>query len=274
MGRRNPEWQRKSNITWSMPQRNTKGDIVEDKGTCQKHGEFILSEGCPQCLAEKQGETVSISEELVELKLVGEDVEVKNYYQQAVKLQEYAVSRVIKTVEDIKIATDDLTIISRLKKAMEEKRKEYVKPLQENMKAINDNYKLWMEPIEAADSITREKILTFNREQERIRREQEEINRKRQEAAEAEMRLKGELSESVNLVEVVPENPKSVSTDMGTSGQRDNWTYEVYDFALLPDEYKVVDGSLLTAVAKKHHDQKQIPGVRFINRPIITVRAR
>jgi hypothetical protein len=116
-------------------------------------------------------------------------------------------------------------------------------------------------------------MLDFTREQDRIRSEQEEINRKRQEAAEAEMKLNGELSESVNLVEVSPEAPKTVATDLGTAGQRDNWKWEVVDFALLPDEYKVVDSSLLTAVAKKHHDQKPIPGVRFFNEPIIAVRA-
>ncbi|MBA7684472.1 hypothetical protein ES703_92868 [subsurface metagenome] len=88
------------------------------------------------------------------------------------------------------------------------------------------------------------------------------------------MKLKGELTESVNLVEVAPEAPKSVSTDMGTSGMTDSWKYEVFDFALLPDEYKVPDTAMLNSIAKKHHDQKQVPGVRFFNEPFITVRAR
>jgi len=202
------------------------------------------------------------------------DEAVIAFYEEAIRLQEYAVARVIATVEDLKPATDDLSIIAGVKKGMEEKRKEYVKPLQNHVQEINDAFKTLMQPIEEADRITRVKMLDFTKEQERIRSEQEEINRKRQEAAEAEMRLKGELSESVNLVEVVPEAPKSVSTDMGTAGQRENWKWEVVDFALLPDEYKVVDSSLLTAVAKKHHDQKPVPGVRFYNEPIIAVRAR
>lgn len=204
----------------------------------------------------------------------GEDVEARGYFQEALKLLEYADARVITTIEDNKVATDDLSIISKLKKAMDGKRKEYLEPLKVQTEAIRGTYDYLMLPVLEADKITRDKMLGYGKEQDRIRAEQEEINRKRQEAAETEMKLKGELSESVNLVEVVPGAPKRVSTDMGTTGQRDNWKWGVVDFALLPDEYKVVDNSLLTAVARKHHDQKPVPGVRFYNEPIIAVRAR
>lgn len=204
----------------------------------------------------------------------GEDVEAHGYFEEALGLLKYAEARVIASVKDVKVATDDLSLIAKLKKVMENKRKSLLDPLRLQADAIRETYSSLMDPVFRADRITKDKILAFNQEQERIRLEQEDINRKRLEAAEAEMRLKGELTESVNLVEVAPEAPKSVSTDMGTSGQRDNWKWEVVDFALLPDEYKVVDSSILTAVAKKHHDQKQVPGVRFYNEPIIAVRAR
>ena len=200
--------------------------------------------------------------------------EVMPLYNEALRLQDYAERRVITTAEDIKPATDDLSIISKLKKVLEEKRKEYLSPLQSQVKIINDAFKILVEPIEIADRITRDKLLAFDVEQKRIRFEQEEINRKRQEAADAEMKLKGEISEPVSLIEVSPEAPRRTHTDMGTVGQRMNWKWEVTDFALVPDEYKVVDGAMLTAIARKHHDQKQIPGVRFYAEPIITVNAR
>ena len=204
----------------------------------------------------------------------GADVEIINYYNEALQLLEYAEGRVIKTLDDNKSANDDLSIITKLKKAMDGKRKEYLEPLKVQTEAIRDTYNFLMAPVLEADKITREKMLAYDAEQRRIRAEEEEINRKRMEAAEQEMKLKGELSESVNLVKVTQEPAKSVSTEMGTTGMVDHWKYEVVDFALLPDEYKVVDGSLLTAVAKKHHDQKPIPGVRFYNEPFIAVRAR
>lgn len=205
----------------------------------------------------------------------GDDVEVRNMFEESKKLLAYAETRQITSIQDIKMATDDLAIISKFKKDMEEKRKEYVKPLQDQVKAINDNYKSWMEPILEADMITRAKILAFNKEQERIRQEQEEINRKRMEAAEQEAKLKnGEISESVNLVEVIPPTPKTVSTGMGTTGMVENWKFEIVDFAQLPDEYKVPDTAMLTRTAKKYHDQKPVPGVRFYNEPTLRVNTK
>ena len=202
------------------------------------------------------------------------DTEVINYHQEALKLRDYAEKRVIASVEDIKLATDDLSIISKLKKAMEEKRKEYVKPLQDRVEEINEAYKTFMEPIKVADSVTRQKMIAFDAEQKRIRREQEEINRLRIEAARKEMELKGELTESVDLVEVVPEAPKRVSTELGTTGLRDTWKYEVMDFALVPDDYKMINAGVLTPVVKASKGKITIPGIRIYNEPIIAVNVR
>lgn len=204
----------------------------------------------------------------------GEDIEAHGHYLEALKLRDRAAARVITKVEDLGPANDDLSLMSKIKKAMLEKRKSLLAPLEAQKVEIRATYDFLMAPILDGDKIYREKILDFNKEQERIRLEQEDINRKRLEAAQQEMALKGEITESVDLVEVAPEVSKKVSTDMGASGQRDNWKYEVVDFALLPDAYKMADTSQLNAIAKKHHDQKQVPGVRFYNEPIITVRAR
>lgn len=277
-----------------------------EKGVCKEHGEFILTEGCLLCLAEKRGgadchisdfatekqdrhkfsapeplsdearalltggrdEMIADATGTALALQPGEDIEVKNYYDQAIKLKEYAESRVIRTIEDIRIATDDLSIISRLKKAMAEKKKEYLAPHQEQIKAINDNYRFWMGPIEAANTITRQKMTAFDAEQRLIRQKQEEINRKRIEAAQEEMKLTGELSESVNLVEVI-EAPKRTSTDMGTASMMDVWKYEIVDPAALPREYMIPDHAMLNTIAKKHHDQKPVSGVRFYNEPTL-----
>jgi len=233
-----------------------------DKGTCGKHGtEFVLTE---ELLEESAGTVLMIPKP-------GEDIEVKNYYEQALGLKTHAEKRVIKTVDDLKLATDDLSLISKIMKALTDKKKEYLKPLKEQVEEINNNYKFWMEPIEAANTITRQKMTAFDAEQRRIRQVQEEINRKRMEAAQEEAALNnGEITEPVNLVEVTPE-VKRVSTGMGTTGMVDCWKYEVEDFAALPDEYKVADTALLNNTAKKHHDQKPVPGVRFYNEPTVRV---
>lgn len=156
---------------------------------------------------------------------------------------------------------------------MEEKRKEYVKPLQDQVKAINDTYKTLMQPIEAADLTTRNKILAYQKEQERIRREQEEINRMRLEAARKEMELKGELTESVNLVEVAPEAPKRVQTEMGTISQRMIRKWELVDFSLVPDQYKMLNETLIGKMVRAGIPSG-IPGIRIYEEPVLTVTSK
>ncbi len=274
---------------------------MSNKGHCP-HGKFDILKGCPQCIEERReqthidayhesqamaagtdpnawrtGEEEQRLEPGTETALVlkpGEDMEAHGWHQEAMKLLKYAEKRVIATLDDVKVATDDLSIISKLKKAMTEKRKQELEPSKLETEAIRGTYDYLMAPVFKADKITRDKVLAFNQEQERIRLAQEEINRKRTEAAEQEMKLNGELSEPVGLVEVAPEAPKRTSTELGTAGRTDHWVYEIVDPLAVPREYLVVDTAMLNAIAKKHHDQKQIPGVRFINKPIITVRGR
>ena len=162
-------------------------------------------------------------------------------YEEASSLCRYAEVRVITCDVDIHSATDDLSLIAKLKKAIEEKRKEYVGPINDHLKTINDAFKNFTEPLNQADSITRQKILDYRKEQERIRQEQERINELRLEAARAEMQLKGELAESVGIVEVKPEQPKHYRTETGTLGTMKVWRFEIIDFSLLPDQYKLPD---------------------------------
>lgn len=187
------------------------------------------------------------------------DPRVAALYQEGVRLQRYAESRVIQSSDDVKTATDDLSIIAKLKKAIEEKRKEYVVPIGEHLKAVNEVFKQFTEPLIQADTITRHKVLDYRAEQERVRQEQERINKLREEAARAEMCLKGELTESVGLVEVAPKAPARYRTESGTLGKAMVWKFEVEDFGLLPNEYKVAD---MTKIRRIVTAGMAIPGVK------------
>jgi len=282
---------------------------INSKGQC-KHGEFDLSKGCPQCIAErrddngllgdlaqslanKTGKPIAVEpagihaepevtekEERIPVEqraLVKvdplADMVIGSLVIEAEKILAYAKDRQVTTLDEAKIANNDLTIISGIKKRMEEKRKEYLAPINTIKDQLSQTFNEIMGPILEAGEITKRKMLDFDREQKRIQAEQEEINRKRIEAAEAEMRLKGELTESVNLVEVT-EVSKNVSTDMGTSTVRANWKWRVINPLAIPREYLIEDGVMLTSIAKKHHDAKQVPGIEFYNEPIISNRAR
>jgi len=236
--------------------------LAEDMAQCE-HGLFVVNM-CPDCIKEEQPETTA----LVQI-APAEDIAIKALVIETEKALAFAKARVIKSEDDKKLASDDLKLIGGLTKALTAKQTEYTKPLNDYKASILATFKEILAPLTQAEQITKSKILAYNAEVARRRQEEEEINRKRQEAAEAEMRLNGELSESVNLVEVEPEAAKRVTTAFSSVGERANWTYEVENFALLPDEYKLADTAMLNAIAKKHHDKKEVLGVRFFDKPII-----
>jgi len=259
------------------------------KGECP-HGEFLLNEGCPQCIAERSwirtasdtphsvGETAAlpkiefdepvvisraspIGTALVNINPAA-DTLVMACYWEALKAKEYAEERVIATVDDLKPATDDLSLIAKLKKAMEEKRKEYVKPLQDHVKAINEAFKTLMEPIETADQITRGKILAFQLQQKLIREAQEKINALRLEAAQRDAALhNGELSESVNLVEVIPPVATTTRTELGSTGIAKIRKWEVEDLSKVPLDYLMIDAAKVGKVVRA--GIPSIPGIRI-----------
>jgi len=188
------------------------------------------------------------------------DLEIQTLITEAEKILAYARTRQVTNPQEAKCATDDLSAISGIKKRMEASRKGYLDPINAIKDELNQVFKDIMAPVFEADRITRDKMLAFNREQQRIQVEQEEINRKRMEAAEAEMQLKGELTESVNLVEVV-EAPKHINTAMGAAGMTKIWKFEVIDFSLLPDRFKMENATLIGKVVRA--GEREIPGVKI-----------
>lgn len=270
--------------------------MQETKGHC-KHGEFDLREGCPQCIAEKRGnpavatdkrgrpvesetspETIFPSilpaDQTALIKIAPDkDEGYIKLLAETTKLLEYSNKLVIKGLEDKKAATNDLIIMGELSKKIEVMKKQWLGPIDEHRKAVFAMFQQVSEPLAQAVRQTKAAMLSFDQEQERIRREQEAINREKQALAEREAAVSGKPVEPVELVEVAPEVSTTTRTDLGSVSQRDNWKYQVEDFAALPDEFKLPDTVMLNSIAKKYHDKKQVPGVRFYNEPIISRRA-
>ena len=170
------------------------------------------------------------------------DESIKALAWETARLQGFADRRVITSDEDVRLATEDLSFIAKLKKALEEKRKEYVTPINLFLKGINDSFKAIVEDLDAADKLTRDKILSYRQEQERKVREIEEINRLRIEAARLEAKLnEGVISEPVAIIEPAPLPPSTVRTEVGTLGTMKVTKWEVEDFAKVPDDYKIID---------------------------------
>jgi len=200
------------------------------------------------------------------------NTEVMALHQEGQKALQYAQARVVQSDDDVKLATDDLSIIATRKKVMEEQRTSYTKPLNDHLKAVNEAFKRFMEPWNEADTLNRSKILAYRAEQERVRQEQERINQLREEAARAEMQLTGELSEPVGLVELAPAPATGYSTGAGQLGTVKIKKWEVSDLKLVPLEYMVIDAAKVGKVVRA--GIPSIPGIRIWEEEGLRVTAR
>jgi len=171
------------------------------------------------------------------------DPGVVDLSQSVQRLQVFAEGLIIAKEEDVKLATDDLSIIARLKKTIEEKRKEYVSPINEHLKLVNDAFKAITAPLDAADKTTRTKVMVFRQEQQKKAAEIERINNLRVEAAQAEAKLNGtgEITQSVNIIDAPAAPPATVRTESGTLGTMKVKKWEVQDITKVPAEYLRVD---------------------------------
>lgn len=205
-----------------------------------------------------------------------DDLAVYQLFQEGVRLKEFAQARVIATAEDLKPATNDLAIIAKLKKALEAKRVAYVKPIRAKLDAVNNAFATLLAPFEEADRLTRSKVGTFDTEQRKRAAEAKRIEDEKARLAreEAQFNGTGEITVPLGTVEQVAPPPEHTRTDLGTQGMRDNWKARVVDFALLPDEYKLANESLLNAKARTTKGQGKVPGVEFYNDRTVTVRTK
>jgi hypothetical protein len=202
------------------------------------------------------------------------DQGVLSLHEQALKLRTYATETYIDNDTDVRVATNDLSTIAKLKKALEEKRKEYIGPINEHLKFINDAFKTITGPLEEADQITRRKILDYRAAEQKKADEIAEINRLRVEAAQREAQLSGtgEISEPVVVIETPPPPVTTIRADVGTLGTMKIWKWEVTDITKVPAEYLIVDGARLTRVVKA--GVRDIPGIRIYSEDTLTVRAK
>lgn len=201
------------------------------------------------------------------------DPAIYRLLQEAQYLRAYAEALDVATVEDVMRATDDLNVIAKLKRALEDHRKEFTGPINDNLKAVNGAFKALLAPLDEADAITRAKVMSFKREEARKAAEIEEINRLKMEAARKEAALNfGEISETVQLLQEAAPVPTRIHGATATLGTMKVRKWEVQDLAKVPDEYKVIDAGRVGKLVKA--GIPSIPGIRIWDEETLAVRGR
>jgi len=146
----------------------------------------------------------------------------------------------IQTKDDVLVASQDLSNIQATLKAIEKKRKEFVDPLNESLKAINSSFKKLSEPLEKAKAILSGKITDWHvAEQKRIAEENERIRKeeeKRRKIQEAHAAQGHEVAKPIEMKREAP-----VENKIGSTYMRTDWAWELINEAEIPREYLMID---------------------------------
>ena len=161
------------------------------------------------------------------------------------------------------VAAEVLSWLATQKKKFEERRKFFVKPLNDQVDKINDLFKGYSRPLNEARAIMDEKIIAWNRKQEaerlteeaRIRKEAEKLSKKT----------------GVAIQEIIESAPvKEVQQTIGTLTIKKVWTHEVLDTVKVPREYLIVDDMLIRNAIRT--GIRAIPGIRIYEKEVTSTR--
>ena len=203
---------------------------------------------------------------------------VETEYRKDVSLVEQRVLALeIKDADDVTEATNLLSYISSTKKNIEETRKSMVKPINDGLKAINDWFKRFSAPLETADGLLRKKVLVYRQQQEQIRRAEEERLRKLAEAEQKKLEKQAKKDGVMAPpppppVMIIPEQARTVHSDMGAVSAKLVWDFEIEDENKVPRNFMIVNEKAIRAAVKA--GVRNIPGVKVFQKEELAVRAR
>lgn len=235
-----------------------------------------------QATAVKSGKAKAM--EIVSTDIVKADPQVSGLAKQSYELLATANALTVKDASSMENAVEFLSLLSKAQKSIEERRKFFTVPLNEQVKRINALFKTYSEPLDKADEIGRQKVLEFRRisEAERVKR-QEAIGKK---AAKAQAALdkryekKGLEAPVVPVTQIQSIAASSVRTEVGGMNIRKKWDFEVVDFpavvhAVEKREAQIACLMLDDKAVRKMVDAgiRNIPGIRIFEREDLVIKS-
>lgn len=196
------------------------------------------------------------------------------------QLVEQCERAVIDSNESAEKMTDLLGIIKARKDRAEDARKALVKPLNDHVKFINNQFKESSASLLHADQIGRRKLgdyLTQKRESERA--EQERARREAEDRAineAAKLEAEGRNLEATQVVETASNIPQGTSSGptrgmMGAKASTvSRWTFEIEDISKIPHGYMTPDEKIIAAAIRE--GIRSIPGIRIFEKTSVAIR--
>lgn len=183
------------------------------------------------------------------------------------------VSMMVQKVQNFKIqteknlieATDFLAAISTRLKRIEELRLFFTKPLLDQKKKIDEEFKKYIEPLEKLQKDLKGGIILYRQQEE------EKIQAQKEKQIEEAKKLKGE--EKQKAIEAIETNPElnqkaSVVGERGSIRVRKAWDFEILDEKKVPKKYLKVDEVKIREDISK--GIRKITGIKIFEKEIIS----
>jgi hypothetical protein len=195
------------------------------------------------------------------------DMAVINLRHEIVKLSNYAGNRIIKSDTDLTPATDDLVLVSKLKKALKEKQAEYVNPIKEHLDKVQFVFKDLLSCLLDIEIVNKDKIFAYTNAQKARAAEAERLNCEAEELARKQAAFNnGEFTVNTTPIEA-PVPVKKVSTLSGSVSEvKAPNTWELEDFDKVPNQYKILDTVRINQLVRAGGS---IPGIKIITNTTI-----
>lgn len=168
-------------------------------------------------------------------------------------------------------ASEMLVQLKTIGNKLEVVRKALTKPLKDEAKRIEAQFRPSAEALEKADVMLRTKMLAFRQQQEKEAAEARKALIEKAEAAAAS----GDQNEALVLSQQAMSQDSGLTGKVnaadGSVGVRLIWDFEVEDLALVPPEYFVLDESRVRAAVRS--GVRDIAGVRIFQKEQLAVSA-
>ncbi len=216
----------------------------------------------------------------------------------------------IKGAADAGFVNEALVSVKSLISEIEATRKQQTKPLKDQAKSIEDEWRPHTAALDELRAILDRKLVIWTQaEQERIAREQAEARRLQDEAARREALAEEERQDALlkmgtastteeyqdleaqaqraaaaaasasqalmqaRMAEPM-EAPRGIRSDSGTSGLVDNWTFKVVNLEQVPREWLILDEQKVRAAVRGKNGVRDIPGLSIYAEQSLSTRQR
>jgi len=178
---------------------------------------------------------------------IRKDSQVQTVEQEIPNITSKAVALKIDSELKSKHANDLLVACKKMFNIAEDRRKFFVKPLQDHVKTINDEFKKLTTPLKEVEGVLKEKLLSYVRVMQ-------ETSRKAQEAKQDI--TKGFLDTPTAIIE----KPKvTIDSGLGKSYTKKVWRWEIVNFDEIEREYLILDEKKINGLVRAH--TKNVHGV-------------